>query len=184
MLRDPARLAARHPRAANVVEKRSLAVVDVTHHGHHRRPRQHLGGRNFRRFREQRVGIVELGRDRLVAHLFDQDHRRFLIEHLIDGDHRAKLHRRLDDLGSLDRHLVRKIRNGDGLGNRDLANELVRHGGADTLFALLAFFMTMASRLRLLPRGRAGAGGGVATAELKRAPARRFFLERRGGGLA
>ena len=32
-----------------------------------------------------------------------------LIQHLIDGDHLTKLHQMLDDLGCLDRHLVRQL---------------------------------------------------------------------------
>ena len=42
----------------------------------------------LRAFGEQRVGIVELGGDRLVAHFLDHDHRRLLVEHLVDRDHR------------------------------------------------------------------------------------------------
>src|SRR5690606_22704568 len=33
----------------------------------------------------------------------------FLVEHLVDGDHLAQLHQMLDDLSSLDCHLVRQI---------------------------------------------------------------------------
>ena len=61
VLRDPARLAARHARAADRVEQRRLAVVDVAHHRDDRRPRLGLDVGRFG-FREQRVGIVELAR--------------------------------------------------------------------------------------------------------------------------
>ena len=43
VLRDAARLARRHVGAADVVEQRGLAVVDVAHHRHHRRARQLVG---------------------------------------------------------------------------------------------------------------------------------------------
>ena len=42
VLRDAAGLARRHLGAADVVEQRGLAVIDVSHHGHDRRTRQHL----------------------------------------------------------------------------------------------------------------------------------------------
>jgi hypothetical protein len=46
--------------------------------------------------------VVELGGQRLVAHLLDDDHRRLLVELLVDGDHLAQLHQLLDDLAGLD----------------------------------------------------------------------------------
>jgi hypothetical protein len=52
VLRDPARLAARDARAADMIEQRRLAVVDVTHHGDDRRARLGFGVRRFR-FGEQ-----------------------------------------------------------------------------------------------------------------------------------
>jgi hypothetical protein len=64
-------------------------------------------------------------------HLCDHDHRGLLVEHLIDGHHAAHLHQRLDDLGRLDRHLVREIADGDGLRHHDFAHD--RLGGRDEL---------------------------------------------------
>ena len=60
-------------------------------------------------FLEEGFRIVELGGERLVAHFLDDDHRRLLVELLVDGDHLAQLHQLLDDLGRLDRHLVREF---------------------------------------------------------------------------
>ena len=58
-----------HARAADEVEQRRLAVVDVAHDRDDRRPRQRSRQSIvWRALGEQRVGIVELGRDRLVAH--------------------------------------------------------------------------------------------------------------------
>ena len=82
------------------------------------------------RFGDQRVQIVELGGVRLVTHLLGQDHRRFLVEHLVDRDHLAHLHQRLDDLGGLDRHLVRELGDGDRFRNRDFADDRAGEGAA------------------------------------------------------
>ena len=121
-------------------------------------------------------GSSSLAGLRLVPHFLDQDHRGFLVEHLVDRDHLAQLHQRLDDLGGLHRHLVREIGDGDRLGNRDFADD--RPGrAARRAFAAFLVVATRAADLGLAPAGRRGAAGDVA-AQLERAPARRFFLER------
>ena len=74
-------------------------------------------------FREEGIRLVELGALGDVPHLLDHDHRGVLVEHLVDGDHGAELHQRLDDLGGLDRHLVRQIGDGDGFRHRDFAHD-------------------------------------------------------------
>lgn len=90
-------------------------MVDVAHHGHDRRAGLGLDVLLFLHpFDQQRFRIVQLGRDRLVAHFLDHDHRGLLIQHLVDRDHLAELHHLLDDLGRLDRHLVRQFGHGDG----------------------------------------------------------------------
>jgi hypothetical protein len=109
VLRNAARLAGRNLGAADVVEQRSLPMVDVTHDGYHRRPRNLLRGLDFGVLGNVRLGVVGLGGLGLVTHLLDHDDRRFLVEHLVDGDHRAKFHQCLDDLGRFDRHLVRQL---------------------------------------------------------------------------
>src|SRR5262245_51586171 len=61
MLRDATRLAMRDARPADEIQQRSLAVIDVTHHGYYRRALLQLGRLMIgRRFGEKRVGIVEL----------------------------------------------------------------------------------------------------------------------------
>ena len=183
VLRNPAGFAAGNARAAYRIEQRRLAVVDVAHDGDDRRPRQRFRRRRLRAFGEQRVRVVELGRDRLVAHFLDDDHRRFLIEHLIDRDHRAELHHRLDDLGGLDAHLAGKIGHGDRFRHRDFADQRLGRERLRAFLDLVAFLVPVLAALRLLPSGRRCAAGDVA-AQLERAPARRLFLERRCRGLA
>ncbi len=43
MLSDPTGLTSRHSRVANRIEERGLSMIDVTHHGHHRRPHNSFG---------------------------------------------------------------------------------------------------------------------------------------------
>ena len=99
VLGDAAGFAGRHLGAPDVVEQRGLAVVDVTHDGHHRR--RGLQGTSLcsadpRGKHPDRPAW----RPRLVAHLLDHDHGRFLVQHLVDGDHRTHLHHGLDDFGA------------------------------------------------------------------------------------
>ena len=172
----PARLAARHARAADRVEQRRLAVIDVAHDRDDRRARERVADVRMLRFLQQRIGIVELRGRRLVPHFLGEDHRRFLVEHLVDRHHLAELHQRLDDLGSLHRHLVREVGDGDRFRNRHVADDrarLHRRAGGDFRTIVVA---AVASALRAAPAGGRGAAGDVA-AQLERATPRRFFLE-------
>ena len=174
MLRDPARLPRRHLRAPDIVEERGLAVIDVSHHGHHRRARQRFG-------RGMRIGLDEIGlrivqlrRLGLVAHLLDHDHRGLLVEHLVDGGHGAELHQGLDDLGGLHRHAVSQLADGDGLGHRDLAHQ--RLGGLrERRFAAAALVPGAAAHM---PASHAAAG---VAAGLDLAPAHGVVAQHRGG---
>ena len=123
MLRDTARFATRHTGTADVVQQGSLAVVDVTHDGHDRRARFQHHIAMIDRFHQEGIGIVRLGRNRLVSHFFDQNHRCLLIQHLVDSDHGAHLHQGLDDLGRLDRHLLRQLGHGDGFRNHHFLHD-------------------------------------------------------------
>ena len=161
VLRDAARFAAGDASAPYEIEQRSLAVIDMAHDRYDRRPRQRFGGRGLRRFGEKRVWIVELGRDCLVAHLLDHDHRGFLIEHLIDRHHGAELHHRLDDLSGLHRHLVCQFGHADRLRHRNLTDNRFRRRSMCRFAFFLPFLMAMLAALGLLPCGRRG--GGVAT---------------------
>ena len=104
-------------------------MVDVAHDGDDRCAGQRLvlllGGALFF---EEGIRIVQLGGEGLVAHFLDEDHGRFLVQLLVDGDHLAQLHQLLDDLGSLDRHLVGQIGHRDGFGHMDFLDLHARAG--------------------------------------------------------
>ncbi len=112
----------RHLGAANEVQQRGFAVVDVTHDGNHWRPRLHRHILERGGLLEESIRIVQFGGKRLVAHLLDHDHGRFLIQHLVDGDHRPHLHHHLDDFYGLHRHPVRQIGHRNGFRNMYLAD--------------------------------------------------------------
>ena len=157
VLRDAARLAGRHARGADVVEQRGLAVVDVAHDGDHRRARlQLVRVCGVGLFLEERLGIVELGGERLVAHLLDHDHRRLLVELLVDGDHLAQLHQLLDDLGRLDRHLVRQVGDADRLGHVHFLH--LRLGRRDEVLGAPSLRSPRRPRARRAPAGAAAPG--------------------------
>jgi len=122
VLGNAARLASGHFGAANVVEQRGFAVIDVTHDGDDRGTGQLLGiGRRHLVFGEG-LRIVERGSHRLVAQFFDHDHGRVLVKRLVDGDHLTELHKLLDDLGRLDGHFVGQFGHRDRLGHMNLEN--------------------------------------------------------------
>ena len=129
-------------------------MVDVTHDGDHRRARQLLALRGDVFFFEERVRIVQLGGEGLVAHLLDHDHRGLLVELLVDGDHLAQLHQLLDHLGGLDRHLVRQVGDADGLGN---VHFLDHHLGGCLEVALALVSLTTAAAARRTPARPVGA---------------------------
>ena len=185
MLRDAARLARGDLRAPDVVEQRGLAVVDVAHDRDHRRTRLGFGFAGRRRSRssrlglgEQRLRIVQLRGDRVVAQFGDDDHRGVLIEHLVDRHHLAELHQHLDDLGGLDRHLVRELRDRDRLGHRDVAHGRLGRHHCRRAFGIVP--SVLAVTLRAAPC--AGSTGAVA-AGLQRALLL-LFLGPAGGELA
>ena len=119
VLRNAARFAAGHASFTDVVEKGGFAVVDVTHHGHHRCPGLALA------FDLQGLEVLLLdgiGRDGLrpVAELFHQQDRRVLIEHLVDGRHHPHAHELLDGIARLNGHALGKLTHGDRLGHFDV----------------------------------------------------------------
>ena len=131
-------------------------MVDVAHDRHDRRTR---GLRSLHRLLvlgDVRLGIVQLGSLRLVTHLLDEDDRGLLVEHLVDGDHRTQLHQRLDHLGSLHRHLVRKLADSDRLRHRHLAHDRLGRRVEGRPF-LLCVARLVASAARM-PPGNATAG--------------------------
>src|ERR1700733_2474025 len=126
VLRNAAGLAGRDLGAAHVVEQRSLAVIDVPHHRHHRSAHLELFGRGLAALQAflDLILAQQLGG---VAEFLDHQHRRIALDRLIDGGHDAEVHQHLDDFGGLHRHLLRQLGHRDGLPERDLA--LDRRGG-------------------------------------------------------
>ena len=123
MLGDTTRFTGLDLGATNIIEQRCLAMVDVTHDGHHRGTRHafdfvFLGAhfvdqRFFRRFRLDRLGIV--------AHLLDQKMCRILIDGLVDGGHHTQLHHPLEQITAFDGHALSQFGHGDELRNLDVA---------------------------------------------------------------
>jgi hypothetical protein len=105
------------------------------------------------------IRIVELGGKGLVAHLLDDDHRRFLVEHLVDGDHGAHLHQGLDDFGRLDGHLVGQVGDGNGFGTCT-SRTMASVGACGCLLGVAVAAVTPAA-LGTAPAGRAGIATGL-----------------------
>ena len=110
--------------AADGVEQRGLAVVDVAHDGHDRRPRQQI----LRVVGDVEQAFLDVGGghalDR-VAELFGDELGRVGVDHVGDLVHLALLHQQADDVDGAFRHAVGELLDGDRLGNRDLADELL-----------------------------------------------------------
>src|SRR5690606_31014505 len=100
VLRDAASLMRGDAGLADVVEQRGLAVVDVTHDGHHRRTRHEFAFviDGLHEVLLHGVGGHQLG---LVAHFLHDEGRGVLVQHLIDGGHYAHGHQLFDDLAGL-----------------------------------------------------------------------------------
>ena len=122
MLGNATRFAGSDLGTANIVKKRRLAVVDVTHNGNDRSARQQFSVFIVTHLGQFRFNVLNLGSESLVSHFLDQNHGRFLIQHLIDRDHLAQFHQLLDHFGSLDSHLVRQFGDGNGFRNVNVMN--------------------------------------------------------------
>src|SRR5581483_3546285 len=97
-------------------------MIDVTHDGHDRGTRLGLCGLRLDAL-QILLDLVFLEELRGVTQLLDHEHRRVLIDRLIDGRHDAHVHEHLDDLGRLDGHLLRQLRDRDRLADTDLAHD-------------------------------------------------------------
>ena len=126
MLGDATRFAARDARTSNVIQQRSLAVIDMPHNCYDGRPWFCNNVVLLSIVYQERLGIIELRRFGDMTHLFDHDHRSFLVDHLIDGDHTAQLHQHLNHLGRFYRHFLREGGYGNGLRYQHLANNWLR----------------------------------------------------------
>ena len=108
VLGDAAGFARRDLGAADVVEQRGLAVVDVAHDGDHRRTRLLVLGHVLAlQVFFDLVALQDLGD---VAQFLDHQRRGVVVDGLVDGGHHAHVHHRLDHFGGLDRHLLREFR--------------------------------------------------------------------------
>ena len=145
VLGDAARLARRDVGIAQRIEQRGLAVVDVAHHGHHRRARLQILGPVLDALEaDLDVGLADpLG---LVAELAHDQLGGVGIEGLIDGRHDAHLHQLLDHVGAAHRHPVGELGHGDGLGQHHLAHE--GPGVLQLLLAPLALAVALERRER------------------------------------
>ena len=126
MLRDAASLARGDVRAAQRIEQRRLAVVDVSHHGHDRRS----GLQVFRALFEARV--FHLGERDLLGLFLEAEHlrdraelerdldRHLGVERLVDRGEHAAAEQLRDDVFRLAVELLGQLLDGHALGERDL----------------------------------------------------------------
>ena len=125
VLRDAAGFARRDFRAADVVEQRRLAVIDVAHDRDDRRTRREIALIDFdavcaaASFRPS----VSVGLHDLVAEFFDDEHRGVVVDDLIDCCHHAHLEQCFDDFGALHRHLLGELGDRDRFADRDFAHD-------------------------------------------------------------
>ena len=126
MLGDAARLAGNDIGLADGIEQRGLAVVDMAHDGDDGRARLELLVRHrcrpIRPF--DHVGFGD-ALD-LVAHFLGDDLRGIGVDHVVDRVHLALLHQELDDVDGALGHAVGEFLDGDRLGDRDFAHDLLR----------------------------------------------------------
>jgi hypothetical protein len=147
VLCDPARLALDDARLADRVEERRLAVVDVAHDRHHRRPRpQHL----LRVLEDLGLRLLVGGvLDRHLAAELGSDHPDLLVgQRLRRRPHLAEPHQDLDQVRHRDAERLREVADADTRldGNRTGR----RRGGL--LPALAALAVLLVARLALVAR--------------------------------
>ena len=124
MLRDAAGFVRRHVGGAQGVEQRGLAVIDMAHDRDHRRPRDaDLVGIDF--LGQAGLDIAFGDAFELVAHLRHHQLGGVGVDRLVDGGHHAHAHQRLDDVGAALAHARGEILHRDGLGDSDLAIDLL-----------------------------------------------------------
>ncbi len=109
--------------AADVIQQRGLAVVDVAHDGDHRRTCHRLALVATSQ-RQQRVfGVVGVGTDHVVAEFFGHQRGGVMVDGLGDGRHDAHLEQRLDHIAALDGQLLGQIGDGDGVADGDVTHD-------------------------------------------------------------
>ena len=147
-LGDAAPLAGRHGGLADAVEQARLAVVDVAHDGHDRRPLDELAGVVLLEEGHLRGGCghglaldlaARLGRPglgHLVAQLLGDERCRVTVDGLVDGGEDAAADELADDVRGVDADELGQLLDGDRVG--DLHRPAGRRVG-DADGALLAF---------------------------------------------
>ncbi len=124
VLRDAACLAGNHVGVADGVEQRRLAVVDVTHDRHDRRPRLHVVvhvGDVEDAFLDVRFGNAL---DR-VAEFAGDELREIGVDQVAGLHHLAFLHQEFDDVDRALGHALRQFLNRDGFRQDDFAGDLL-----------------------------------------------------------
>src|SRR5215831_7218337 len=138
MLGDAARLSARHVGGPDSVEQRGLAVVDMAHNGHDRRPRiQHgrIVGLIEQAFFNVRFGDASHG----VAKFLGDQLGRVGVDRIGDLGDLALLHQELDHVDRAFGHAVGKLLDGNRLRDRNFPQQFfLRLIGGVTLESLLA----------------------------------------------
>ncbi len=166
VLRDAAGLAGRHLGLADGVEEARLAVVDVTHHGDHRRAPLEVLGAILGGLHELGLVVGRVGDLDRALEVVGEDGDRLVGQRLRDGGHLAVAHHRLDDVGGRDAEQLRDVLD----------------AGARRHLDLLAFDGRPAEwlrRARPAGGGRGGRGGRSAARGRDATPERR---SPRGGG--
>ena len=139
VLRDAAGLTLDDVRLADVVQKRGLTVVDVSHDRHDRRTRHEI------------LLLVGLGLDGLLyvyrheldleAELLGHDNKGLGVETLVDRYHESEVHAGRDDLHGRDVHHRGQLAYGDEL--RDLEDRTLLLFAFHLLAHLLAYLLTL-----------------------------------------
>ena len=156
VLGDAARFAGHDVGVADGVEQRGLAVVDVAHDGHHRRPRLQI----LRPIRHVEHAFLDVGLGdaaNRVAELRSNQLGGVGVDHVAGLHDLALLHEEFDDVDGALGHALRQFLDGDGLGQYDFAHDL------------LAWFLVQRALELLLP----------ATHRRQRTGARVLFGQRR-----
>ena len=107
-------------RFANGVQQAGLAVVDVTHHGHHRRPRLQIFLGLFLRDFQHHLLFKGDHADN-AAECFRKRRCRRNIQRLVDAGEHAAVQQRLQKFLGAHVQLLGQFANGDAFGDGDVA---------------------------------------------------------------
>ena len=127
MLRNATCFASGDVSLAQCIQQRSLAVVDVPHHGHDRRPCDEFllqVSVATKTFEHVRFGNTLDG----VPQFRGDEFGRIGIDGVIGRRHHAALHQHFDDIDAAARHAVCQFRNRNGFGNDHFARSGRRWG--------------------------------------------------------